>query len=112
MDCTTEGSAEGWKGVAVVGGLGVRVTGRPVREELVEKALEEELAELEELEELEEPPKGDGEARLVRASRGYYGVLLISRGSGPSSGSMAWAPVLGFPCDQARQAVPRSARKL
>ena len=45
MVCTTDGSAEGWKGVAVVGGLGVRVTGRPVREELVEKALEEEIAE-------------------------------------------------------------------
>ena len=56
--------------MAVVGGLGVRVTGRPVREEIVEKALEEELAELEELDELEEAPKGDGEGRLVRASRG------------------------------------------
>ena len=52
MVCTTEGSAEGWNGVADVGGLGVRVTGRPVREELVENALEEELAELEELDEL------------------------------------------------------------
>ena len=63
MVCTTEGSAEGWKGVAVVWGLGVRVTGRPVREKLVEKALEEELAELEEL---EEAPKCDGEARADR----------------------------------------------
>ena len=97
MDCTTEGSAEGWKGVAVVGGLGVRVTGRPVREGLVEKALEEEIAELEELDELEEAPKGDGEALVDRASRGYHGGLLTLSGSEPSSGSMAGAPVLGFP---------------
>ena len=98
--------------MADVGGLVERVTGRPVREELVEKALEEELAELEKLEELEEAPKGDGEARVDRASRGYHGGLLKLSGSGPSSGSMAGAPVLGFPCVQARQAVPRSARKL
>ena len=91
MVCTTDGSAEGWKGVAVVGGFGVRVTGRPVREELFEKALEEELAELEEVEELEEALKGR------RASRGYHGGLLKLSGSGPSSGSMAGAPVLGFP---------------
>ena len=97
MVCTTEGSAEGWNGVADVGGLGVRVTGRPVREELVENTLEEELAELEELDELEEAPKGDGEARLGRASRGYHGGLLKLSGSGPSSGSMAGEPVLGFP---------------
>ena len=96
MVCTAEGSAEGWKGVAVVGGLGVRGTGRPVREELVEKALEEELAELEELDELEEAPKGDGEARVDRASRGYHGGLLKLSSSGQSSGSMAGAPVLGF----------------
>ena len=83
--------------MAVVGGLGVRVTGRPVREELVDKALEEELAELEELDELEEAPKGDGEAGADRASRGYHGGLLKLSGSGPSSGSMAGAPVLGFP---------------
>ena len=82
--------------MAVVGGLGVRVTGRPVREELVEKALEEELAELKELEELEEAPKGDGEARVDRASRGFHGGLLKLKGSGPRSGSMAGAPVLGF----------------
>ena len=73
MDCTTEGSAEGWKGVAVVEGLGARVTERPVREELAEKALEEELAELDELDELEEAPKGDKEARADRPSRGYHG---------------------------------------
>ena len=83
--------------MAVVGGLGVRVTGRPVREELVEKALEEEPAELEELEKLEEAPKGDGEARAYLASRGYHGGLLKLSGSWPSSGSMAGAPVLGFP---------------
>ena len=83
--------------MAVVGGLEVRVTGRPVREELVETALEEELAELEELDELEEAPKGDGEARVDRANRGYHGGLLKLSGSGPSSGSMAGAPVLGFP---------------
>ena len=47
-------------------------------------ALEEELAELEELDELEEPPKGDGEARLGRASRGYHGGLLRLSGLGPS----------------------------
>ena len=98
--------------MAVVGGLGVRVTGRPVREELVEKALAEGLAELEELEELEEAPKGDGEARVDRACRGYHGGLLKLSGSGSSSGSMAGAPVLGFPWVQARQAMPRSARKL
>ena len=97
MVCTTEGSAESWKGVAVGGGLGVRVTGRPVREELVEKALEVELAEIEELDELEEAPKGDGEARAGRASRGYHGGFLKLSCSGPSSGSMAGAPVLGFP---------------
>ena len=97
MVCTTKGLSEGWKGVAVVGGLVVRVTGRPVREELVEKALEEEFAELEELAELEEAPKGDGEARVDRASRGYHGGLLKLSGSGPSSGSMAGAQVLGFP---------------
>ena len=94
MVCTTEGSAEGW---TVVGGLGARVTRRPVREELVEKALEEELAGLEELEELEEAQKGDGEALVGRANRGYHGGLLKLSGSGPSSGSMAGAPVLGFP---------------
>ena len=55
MVCTTEGSAEGWNGVTDVGALGVRVTGRPVREELVENALEEELAELEELDEKSVP---------------------------------------------------------
>ena len=83
--------------MAVVEGLGVRVTGRPVREELAEKALEEELAELDELDELEEAPKGDGEARVDRAGREYHGGLLKLSGSGPSSGSMAGAPVLGFP---------------
>ena len=83
--------------MAVVGGLGVRVTGRLVREVLVENALEEELAELEELDELEEAPKGDGEALVDRASRGYHGGLLKLSGSGPSSGSMVGAPVLGFP---------------
>ena len=98
--------------MADVRGLGGRVARRPVREELAENVLDEELVELEELDELEEPPKGDGEARLVRASRGYHGELLRSRGSVPSSGSMAGAPVLGFHCVQARQAVPRSARKL
>ena len=98
--------------MAVVGGLEGRVAGRPVREKLAENVLEEELVELEELGELEEPPKGDGEAPLVRASRGNHGVLLVSRSSGPSSGSMAGAPVLGCPCVQARQALPRSARKL
>ena len=98
--------------MVVVGGLGVRVAGRPVREELVEKALEEELAELDELDELEEAPKGDGEALVGRANRGYHGGLLKLSGSGPSSGSMAGAPVLGFPWVQARQAMPRSARKL
>ena len=41
-------------------------------------------------------PKGDGEARLGRASRGYHGGLLRLRGSGPSSGSMDGAPVLGI----------------
>ena len=97
MVCTTDGSAEGWKGVAVVEGLGARVTERPVREELAEKALEEELAELDELDELEEAPKGDGETRVDRASRGNHGGLLRLSGSGPSSGSMAGAPVLGFP---------------
>ena len=61
--------------MAVVGGLGVRVTGRPVREELAEKALKEEL-ELDELDELEEAPKGDGEARVDRAWRGHHGGLL------------------------------------
>ena len=66
MVCSIEGSAEDWNGVADVGGLGVRVTGRLVREEIVENALEEELAELEELDELEEAPKGDGEARVGR----------------------------------------------
>ena len=75
----------------------MRVTGRPVREELVEKALEEELAELEELEELAEAPKGDGEARVGRACRGYHGGLLKLSGSEPSSGSTAGALVLGFP---------------
>ena len=94
--CTTEGSAEGWNGVADVGGLEWRVTGRPVREELVENALEEELAELEERDELEGAPKGDGEARAGRASRGYHGGLLKLCGSWSSSGSMAGAPVLGF----------------
>ena len=84
--------------MAVVEGLEGRVAGRPVREEFVENVLEEELVGLEELDEFEEPPKGDGKARLVRASRGYHGGLLISRGSGPSSGSIAGAPVLGFPC--------------
>ena len=83
-----------------------------MREELAENVLEEEIVELEELDELEEPPKGDGEARLVRASRGNHGGLLVSRSSGPSSGSMAGAPVLGFPCVQACPAIPRSARKL
>ena len=83
-----------------------------MREELAENVLEEELEELEELDGLEEPPKGDGEARLVRASRVNHGGLLISRGSWPSSGSMAGAPVLVFPCVQARQTIPRSARKL
>ena len=98
--------------MAVVGGIVGRVAGWPVREELAESVLEEELAELEELDELEEPPKGDGEARLVRASRGNHGGLLISRGSWSSSDSMAVAQVLGFLCVQARQAVPRSAPKL
>ena len=97
MVCTTDGSAEGWKGVAVVGGLVARVTERPVREELAEKALEEELAELDELDELEEAPKGDGETRVDRASRGNHGGFFRLSGSGPSSGSMAGAPVLGFP---------------
>ena len=96
MVCTTEGSAEGWNGVAYVVGLGGRVTGRPVREELVENALEEALAELEGLGELEEAPKGDGEARLGLACRGYHGGLLRLSGSGPSSGSMAVVQVLGF----------------
>ena len=95
--CTVEGSAEGWNGVAVVGGLGARVTERPVREELAEKALEEELDEHDELDELEEAPKGDGEARVGRTCRGYHGGLLMLSGSGPSSGSTAGAPVLGFP---------------
>ena len=72
------------------------MTGRPVREELAEKALEEEL-ELDELDELEEAPKGDGEALENRAWRGYHGGLLKLSGSGPSSGSSAGAPVLGFP---------------
>ena len=45
--CTVEGSAEGWNGVAVVGGLGARVTERPVREELAENVLDVELEELE-----------------------------------------------------------------
>ena len=97
MVCTTDGSAEGLKGVTVVEGLGARVTERPVREELAEKALEEELAELDELDELEEAPKGDGETRVDLASRGNHGGLLKLSGSGPSSGSMAGAPVLGFP---------------
>ena len=79
--------------MADVGGLGGRVAGRPEREELTEDVLDEEL---EELDELEEPQKGDGEARFGRASRGYHGGLLRSRGSGQSSGSMAVAPVLGF----------------
>ena len=83
--------------MAVVEGLGARVTGRPVREELAEKALEEELAELDELDELEEAPKGDGEVLENRAWRGYHGGLLKLSGSGPSSGSTAGAPVLGFP---------------
>ena len=83
--------------MAVVEGLGARVTGRPVREELAENALEEELAELDELDELEETPKGDGETRVDRASRGNHGGLLKLSGSGPSFGSMAVAPVLGFP---------------
>ena len=83
--------------MADIGGLEGRVTGRLVREELVENALEEELAELEELDELEEAPKGDGEACVGRASRGNHGGLLKLSGSGPSSGSMAGAPVLGFP---------------
>ena len=79
--------------VAVVGGLGARVTERPVREELAENALEEELDELDELDELEEAPKGaEG-----RTCRGYHGGLLMLSGSGPSSGSTAGAPVLGFP---------------
>ena len=56
--------------MADVEGLVVRVAGRPVREELAEDVLYEELEELEELEALEEPPKADGEALLVRASRG------------------------------------------
>ena len=55
-----------------VGGLEGRVAWRLVREELAENVLEEGLAELKELEELEEPPKGDGEARLIRTSRGYH----------------------------------------
>ena len=84
--------------MAVVGGLGARVTERPVREHLAEKALVEELAELDELDELEEEaPNGDGEARVGRTCRGYHGGLLMLSGSGPSSGSTAGAPVLGFP---------------
>ena len=93
--------------MADVEGLVARVAGRPVREELAEDVLDEELEELEELEALEEPPKDNGEALLAPASRGYHGGLDISRGLGPSSGSMAGAPVLGFPCVQARQAIPR-----
>ena len=87
--------------MAVVGGLEwpvrVPVAGRPVREELAENALEEELAELEELDELEEAPKGDGEAHLGRAKRRYHGGLLKLNGLWPSSGLMAGAQVLGFP---------------
>ena len=100
--------------MAVVRGLAVRVAGRPVREELAENVVDEELEELEELEEPEELPelKSDGEALVERATRGNHGGLEMSRGSGPSSGSMAVAPVLGFPCVQARQAMPMSARKL
>ena len=80
-----------------VGGLEGRIAGRPVRGELAENVLEEELVELEEPDDLEEAPKGYGEARLGRASRGYTGWLLKLRGLGPSSCSMAGAPVLGFP---------------
>ena len=39
--------------MADVGGLGARAAGRPVREELAENVLDEEIEELEELESLE-----------------------------------------------------------
>ena len=54
--------------MAVVVGLEGRVAERPVREELAENVLEEELVELEELDELEESPKGEfSEARYSAA---------------------------------------------
>ena len=54
--------------MAVVGGLEGLVAGRPVRAELAENVLEEELEKLEELDELKEPPKGEfSEARYSAA---------------------------------------------